>query len=215
MKALIFYGGWEGHTPKESSEIIHKALEEDGFQVERHDHQECLDDAEALKALDLIVPVWTMGKLEGDRSKNLLEAVKSGVGFGGFHGGAGDAFRGNVSYEWMVGGLFLGHPHVGDYQVRLTDEKHVITDGMAKTFPYNSEQYYMAVDPGVTVLADTIYQHEGKQIVMPVVWVKQWGAGRVFYSALGHVAQEFLDYPEVLKMTVRGMRWAAEGKPKA
>ncbi|HAU36730.1 MAG TPA: hypothetical protein DCX07_03305, partial [Phycisphaerales bacterium] len=131
------------------------------------------------------------------------------------HGGAGDAFRGNVGYEWMVGGIFAGHPHVGDYEVRLTGRKHVITDGLPKTFPYKSEQYYMLVDPGNEVLAETVYTHEGRQVVMPVIWTKAWGKGRVFYSSLGHVAQEFRDYPHVLAMTVRGMKWAAEGKTKA
>ncbi len=213
MKALIFYGGWDGHQPKEVSELFEKGLSEKGFDVERVDSMDPLGDGEALKALDLIVPVWTMGQMEGEHWQNLDAAVKSGVGAAGVHGGMGDAFRGSLGFQWMTGGQFVGHPHVGDYRVRLTDVAHEITDGMPVEWDYNSEQYYMQVDPGVTVLADTVYVHDGRRAIMPVVWTKTWGAGRVFYSALGHVAQEFIDHPHVLEMTLRGMVWAAKGKP--
>jgi hypothetical protein len=50
---------------------------------------------------------------------------------------------------------------------------------------------------------------------MPCIWTKTWGKGRVFYSALGHCAKEFTDYPEVLAMTIRGIIWAGAGKAEA
>ena len=43
---------------------------------------------------------------------------------------------------------------------------------------------------------------------MPVVWKRQHGAGRVFYSALGHVAAEFQGR-ELAMLFERGMLWAA------
>ena len=46
---------------------------------------------------------------------------------------------------------------------------------------------------------------------MPVVWKKNFGKGRIFYSSIGHYLTDF-DVPEVLKMQMRGFRWAAEGK---
>ena len=42
-----------------------------------------------------------------------------------------------------------------------------------------------------------------------VVWKRQHGAGRVFYSALGHVAAEF-QAPEMATLFERGMLWAAQ-----
>jgi len=209
MNALIFYGGWGGHTPAETTEIFERELVAKGVEVRREPTLDALADGEALKRLDLIVPHWTTGEMPAELWKNLSAAVRSGVGLAGVHGGAGDAFRGNVDYQWMVGGQFVGHPHVGEYTVRLTGASSPITEGMPREFAYKSEQYYMLVDPGVTVLADTLYDHGGRQVVMPAVWTKTWGAGRVFYSSLGHVAQEFTDYPNVLAMTVRGMLWAA------
>ena len=45
---------------------------------------------------------------------------------------------------------------------------------------------------------------------MPVVWKKNYGKGRVFYSSIGHYLREF-EIPEVLTMQIRGFRWASEG----
>lgn len=150
-----------------------------------------------------------MGTLTKEQSAGLCEAIRGGVGLGGIHGGMGDAFRGDLDYEWMVGGHFVGHPHVGDYTVRITDAASPITEGLPGSFVYQSEQYYLLVDPGVHVLADTVYEHEGRRITMPVAWTKTWGKGRVFYNALGHQPDEFERFPEARRLTVRGLLWAA------
>ena len=42
---------------------------------------------------------------------------------------------------------------------------------------------------------------------MPVVWKRTHGIGRVFYSALGHIAEEF-QVPEMATLFTRGMLWA-------
>jgi len=44
--------------------------------------------------------------------------------------------------------------------------------------------------------------------VMPVVWKRMWGQGRVFYSSLGHVASDF-DVLEVREIQTRGMLLAS------
>jgi len=216
MKALIIYGGWDGHTPEQTSRILEHELKAKGMDVEVSTTLDSLLDLEKLKGLDVIIPQWTMGTISQDQWNNLNKAVHDfGVGLAGCHGGTGDAFRGNLDYEWMVGGHFVGHPYVGDYQVRLTAVKDPITAGLLSTFPYKSEQYYMMVDPVIRVLAETTYHYEGKDVTMPVVWTKSWGRARVFYSALGHDHKEFTDNPHVLAMTIRGFLWAAEGKKAA
>lgn len=208
QKALILAGGWSGHEPEAFADLFAKDLTAAGFSVQVETSLDLLADP-VLPSFDLIFPCWTMGQLTEDQGKGLQAAVRGGSGLGGIHGGMGDAFRGNLDYEWMVGGHFVGHPHVGDYTVRLTSIRHEITDGLACEFPYRSEQYYMMIDPGITVLAETTYTHEGHRCTMPVVWTKQWGAGKVFYNALGHKPREFLDHPHVHQMTVRGLLWAA------
>ncbi|MGE9292321.1 MAG: ThuA domain-containing protein [Puniceicoccales bacterium] len=207
-KALIFQGGWDGHEPGPMSELTALALREAGYEVQLQSSLDCLDDLTALQTFDLIVPVWTMGELTPERQKNLCEAVRTGTGLAGFHGGMADAFRGSLNYEWMVGGRFVGHPYVGPYRVHVMDAEHPIMAGLAASFDYDSEQYYLQVDPGIRVLASTVYEREGQCVNMPVVWTKPWGKGRVFCSALGHKSDEFKKYPHVWDMTVRGLVWA-------
>jgi len=211
--ALIIWGGWAGHQPESIARLIAGELRRAGFDCVLQNSLSCLDDTNRLKEFSLIVPCWTMGELTPEQGKSLQEAVKSGVGLGGAHGGMGDAFRGNLDYEWMVGGHFVGHPHVGDYTVRIRDFSSPVTAGLPAIFAVHSEQYYLLVDPAVDVLADTEYVYEGRSCAMPVAWTRPWGNGRVFYSALGHCPEDFSRCPEALALTVRGLLWAAGALP--
>lgn len=208
MKALIIQGGWEGHEPATVAQFFAEALRAEGYEVDVTDSLAALDDAQSLATYDLISPCWTMGKLTSEQSANLSKAIQAGTGLGGYHGGMGDAFRGDLDYEWMVGGHFVGHPHVGEYTVQVTNTTHPITKGLPESFIYDSEQYYMLIDPAIDILAASIYMYEGQAVTMPVIWTKPWGQGRIFYSALGHKAEEFTRYPAVAQMTVEGMKWA-------
>jgi type 1 glutamine amidotransferase len=145
--------------------------------VEVRDSLAAFDDPDRLKALSLIVPLWTMGTIEKPQAENLIEAVKSGVGLAGFHGGMGDAFRGNIGYQWMVGGQFLAHPDgIKDYVVNIVRADDPIVAGMAD-FPVKSEQYYMLVDPRNEVLATTTHRSSSAPwtngVVMPCIWKKR------------------------------------------
>ena len=170
-------------------------------------------DKTYLQSLDLIVPVWTMSDIAKEQEQGLLDAVRSGVGLAGWHGGMADSFRNSVDYQFMVGGQWVAHP--GDiiaYEVNLVSDDPIVA-GLAD-FQMESEQYYMHVDPSNEVLATTTFSGEHgdvpwiKGTVMPVVWKRRWGAAKVFYSSLGHVRKDF-DVPEVRDIMLRGMLWAA------
>jgi type 1 glutamine amidotransferase len=206
-KALIVQGGWEGHEPKKVAEILAGALRAHGFEVEIADTLDAFKDEDKLKALDLIIPIWTMGTIRPDQLNPLLEAVRSGVGIAGVHGGMGDAFRQETEYQYMVGGQWVAHPG-GDgveYEVHIADTSSPITQGLTD-FKVCSEQYYMHIDPAIHVLATTRFG----DVVMPVAWTKMYGKGRVFYCSLGHVAQVFEQDPQILTLVTRGMLWAAK-----
>jgi uncharacterized protein len=211
-KALIVYGGWEGHHPRETSEIAAHDLREAGFAVELSDTLDSFLDEARLKACDLIVPNWTMGQITGEQEGTLLRAIESGVGLGGFHGGMGDAFRNSTGYQFMVGGQFVAHPgNHKDYVVRIVRNSDPIVAGLGD-FSVHSEQYFMHVDPSNEVLATTTFQTKDAPwvngAVMPVVWKRTYGQGRVFYSAIGHSPREF-EVPQVREITKRGLLWAS------
>jgi len=210
-EAMIVWGGWSGHEPEQGAHIVAGMLEEEGFKVYIENTTEAFADP-AIADMSLIVPIYTMSKIEKEELDNLEKAVRGGVGFAGYHGGMCDAFRDAVNYQFMCGGQWVAHPgNVIDYRVNVTKSDDPIMKGISD-FDYRSEQYYMHVDPSNEVLATTTFSGEYapwiEGVVMPVVWKRHHGAGRVFYSSLGHVTKEF-EVPEMRTILKRGLLWAA------
>jgi type 1 glutamine amidotransferase len=210
-EALIVWGGWNGHEPDRCARVVGEMLEDEGFSVLIESCTAAFADPE-LTRLSLIVPIVTHGQIEPRAVSNLAKAVRGGVGLAGFHGGMCDAFREAVEYQFMCGGQWVAHPgNIINYRVNVARPDDPVMAGIAD-FDYQSEQYYMHVDPANEVLATTTFSGEHaywvKGVVMPVVWKRRHGEGRVFYSSLGHVAAE-LEIPQMRTILRRGMNWAA------
>lgn len=211
-KALMVWGGWEGHEPKQCVDIFAPYLRGQGYEVDIFNTLDIYLDRDRMNAYHLIVPVWTMATIQPEQEQGLLNTIKNGVGIAGWHGGMGDSFRNNTEYQFMVGGQWVAHPGgVIDYEVHITRHDDAIMTGLSD-FKMHSEQYYLHVDPSNEVLATTRFNGEHAPwidgTVMPVVWKRMWGKGRVFYSSLGHVAKDF-DVPEARTIMQRGMLWAS------
>jgi type 1 glutamine amidotransferase len=211
--ALIVWGGWEGHQPKECADIVASLLMNSRFNVDVADSTSAFLDPK-LARFDLIVPIVTMATITPKECQNLSATIQDGTGLAGFHGGMADSFRTEPAYQFMVGGQWVAHP--GDiihYRVNMTNRDDPITSGI-EDFDYHSEQYYMHVDPSNEVLATTTFGGEYCSwidgVVMPVVWKRRHGAGKVFYCSLGHTAAEFAVAP-MRTLIHRGMLWAARG----
>jgi type 1 glutamine amidotransferase len=210
--ALMVWGGWDGHEPRQCVDVFAPILEAEGFKVEISNTLDSYLDEAKMKSLSLVVPCWTMGTISNEQEKGLLDAVHSGVGIAGWHGGMCDSFRNNTNYQWMTGGQWVAHPGGAvEYEVNIVNHNDPITKGIAD-FRMKSEQYYLHVDPSNEVLATTAFSGIDAPwtagCVMPVVWKRRWGQGRVFYCSLGHVAKDF-DVPECREIVRRGMLWAA------
>ena len=210
-RALIVWGGWEGHEPEKTAGLFAGILGDHGYAVDLETSLDVFLDADRLAAADLIVPVYTMSEISREQEQGLLNAVRAGTGFGGWHGGMADAFRQNTEYQFAVGGQWVAHPgNIIDYTVQITKPDDPIVAGLGE-FAMHSEQYYMHVDPGNEVLATTTFSGEHAPwiagTVMPVAWKRHYGAGRVFYCSLGHVLADF-DVPEARTIVERGLVWA-------
>ena len=215
-RALIVWGGWDGHEPQQVSQVFRTILEAEGFDVEVTESLDAFLDAEKMRALALVVPVVTMARITREQSQGVLAAVEGGVGIAGCHGGMCDAFREDTDWQFMTGGQWVAHPGNDGvrYAVEIRRGSNPLVEGIPD-FTVASEQYYLHVDPAVEVLATTRFPivpgpHSPNGAVdMPVVWTKRWGAGRVFYNSLGHHADVF-DIPEARELMRRGFLWAAK-----
>ncbi|GGJ19969.1 ThuA domain-containing protein [Paenibacillus hunanensis] len=215
-QALLVSGGWDGHQPKEVADIFAEVLRQEGFDAEISYTLDAFLDEERLNSLNLIVPIWTMGEIKDEQLQPVLRAVAGGVGMAGCHGGMCDSFRNSVDWQFMTGSQWVAHPFNDgvEYEVNMVrTSSSPLIEGIPD-FQVSSEQYYLHVDPVVNVLATTTFRiSEGPhsangEIVMPVVYTKRWGEGKVFYNSLGHQANIF-DIPEAKELMRRGMLWAA------
>jgi type 1 glutamine amidotransferase len=215
-RVLFLSGGWTGHRPYDVAEWAHGVMDGLGFDVDDiHDPHLLEQD---LRPYDLIVIGWTQAMTTEDLTegaeRRLHEAVSSGTGLAGWHGMAA-SFRSSLQFSLLAGASFLEHPG-GEgvpvpYTIEITDRDHPVTAGV-DDIEIASEQYYMHVDPSAHVLATTRFSGEHLPwldgVEMPAVYVRGWGAGRVFYASPGHDPAE-LELPGVTRLVTQGLRWAA------
>jgi uncharacterized protein len=203
-RALIVWGGWEGHKPAEVADIQAEVLRAKDFDVTISNTLDSFKDLN-LTEFHLIVPTLSTATITKEQLDPLLAAVNGGVGIAGLHGGMCDSFRNATEYQFMTGGQWVAHPGNDgvEYMVNIDGVPDPITEGMSD-FKVKSEQYYMHVDPANVVLATTRFG----DVVMPVVWKKMWGNGRVFYCSLGH-SPDVVKMPETMTLMERGFLWAA------
>ncbi|MET3899821.1 type 1 glutamine amidotransferase [Devosia sp. UYZn731] len=212
-KALVVWGGMELHTPERSANVVRDLLQAEGFAVT------VTPDYDALGAEDvgdnaLVVPVLTAGTLEPEKMGRLIAAIQAGTGLAGFHMGLATSFRDSVPFRYAASCYWVSHPgNIITHRVDVTRGDHPILAGI-ESFEHTSEQYYLNYDPAVEVLATTTFSGEfhpwRKGVVMPVVFTTMHDRGRVFYSSLGHTADE-LARPQVREILRRGLLWAARG----
>ncbi|MBB3316544.1 hypothetical protein FHT77_002419 [Rhizobium sp. BK181] len=210
-KAIIVWGGWSGHEPEACAHRVGELLREDGFAVEVTADVGIFGSAAIAKA-DLLVPVITGEKLEKAHADGLVEAVRGGVGLGGHHGALATSFKESAPFRYVSGVTWVAHPgNIIDFRVNVTRQHDPVMEGIPD-FDYRSEQYYLHYDPSVDILATTSFSGEydatARNVTMPVAFKRHFGAGRVFYTALGHVASEF-DHPYMRLILRRGLSWAA------
>ena len=224
-KVVYVWGGWKNHHPEKTVDLFVPWLRSEGAIVEVFNTLEVYADAAVMEQADLIIQQWTMGEMTKNESKGLQKAILNGTGMAGWHGGTGDSFRGNLNYQYMIGGQFVSHPGgKSEFTVKIIDRKDPITKGLKDFYVKNTEQYYMLMDPNVKVLATSKYtkasylkkgSKKSENVVtgsvVPVVWKKNFGKGRIFYNSLGHNIEDF-DVRVLMEIHKRGIRWAAESK---
>jgi uncharacterized protein len=214
-RALVVRGGWEGHSPVEATERFIPFLEEQGFAVSVHEGPAIYADKELLAGTDLVLQCFTQGEATDEQVTNLADAVRAGTGLAGWHGGIVDSFRGSPDYLHLTGGQWAAHPGgFVDYEVEVVPERaeHPVVAGLGR-WKHHTEQYWCLTDGLNDVLATSRFEATletpwREDLVVPAVWTRRWGGGRVFVSTIGHKLED-LDVPEVRTLTERGLLWAA------
>lgn len=217
--ALIVWGGWDGHEPEKVADLFGEILQQEGYSVQIQEGLDGFLDVEMVNSLNLIVPIVTMSSITPEQRDPVLHAVSElGVGLAGCHGGMCDAFRNDTEWQFMTGGQWVAHPGNDGvkYKIEINrNNPHSITEGIPD-FEVQSEQYYLQTDPGNNVLAYTRFPTSGVEgphvqnpCLMPQIWTKFYGKGRIFYNALGH-HRDVLEAKYPREIMRRGFLWASK-----
>ena len=182
--------------------------------------------AENLKAYDAILfnnTTYSQDYFNENQRRAILGFIKNGGGFIGIHAASdcGTSAK-KAKSTWpeiteMMGGAFDGHPWTksGMYGIRNEDPTHKILQPMkGKSFKISDELYkfkdYKRASQRVllTIDMEESYKEEGREDQdHALLWVKNYGKGRVFYSAFGHKEDIFTN-PIILQTWLNGIQFA-------
>jgi uncharacterized protein len=234
LQALIITGQ-NGHDWKGTTPFLKKALEDSGKFEVRVTEEFRGAGPETLASYDLVVINYFDKKQKalwwGDRANAaLVDFVKSGKGLVMYHFSTA-AFDGWDEYEKLSGANWRPdnghHSPAHDFTVKITDSEHVITKGLKAQFPQPKDELYANLKwqpkDKVHVLATAWDDHSlyktanpkqptpGPGMDQPMLWVLNYGQGRVFGTALGHDIPA-VSTPAFVVTFARGAEWAATGK---
>ncbi len=173
-------------------------------------------NADSLRNFDAVV-FFTSGELpiSGAQKQDLLDFVRAGKGFGGAHS-ATDTFYTWPEYGDLIGARFNGHPWVQQVTLDVEDPQHPAVTRLAPGFSILDEIYqfsdFSRDRVRVLLTLDTHSVDLGARGVnagsedFPLAWSSRYGAGRVFYTALGHFESTWRD-PRFANMMLQAMLW--------
>lgn len=183
----------------------------------------CSDDLTLISAGGLsgfdVLYFFTSGELElSDQQKDdLLAFVRAGKGFGGVHS-ATDTLYSWPEYGDMIGAWFNGHPWTQEVSINIEDPDDPIVRDLYPSFRIVEEIYQfrdfsrdrvhvlMSLDTSsVDLSAPAVARGDGD---FALAWRRDYGAGRVFYTALGHFSETWLD-ERFQNMLLNALLWLA------
>jgi type 1 glutamine amidotransferase len=152
--------------------------------------------AARLAGIDVLMFVLTSGELALDDTQKtaILAFVNGGGGFIGVHS-ATDTLYDWPEYGRLVGAYFKEHLWTQEATVLVEDRAHQATRNLGASLRL-LEEYYTFRDnprPLVQVLLSLDAASVGAGGDFPLAWSHAVGAGRSFYSALGHFESTWLD----------------------
>lgn len=221
---LIYTRNGEGfvHDNIEASvEALKKLAADNDYTVQVTDSPEFFI-TENLKGIDCII--FSNTNNEAFTSQPQRDAfqnyVQSGGGFVGIHSASGS--ERNWPWFWaMVGGKFVRHPELQEFEMKVIDDENPATNFLGESWYWEDEVYYLdQLNPDIHVLLaadlrtvedetkDDFHRNRFGNYT-PIAWVHEFDGGRQFYTALGH-KQEYYADPTFLQHLLGGIKWVLQ-----
>jgi len=159
-------------------------------------------------------------RLTDAQKADLLRFIRSGKGFVGIHTATATGYHW-PAYGEMIGGYFDNHPWgVVEAPVIVERPDFPGLQGFVDQPLVRDEFYQMTAEPYSRDETDVLARLDTRALDManpqvhrtdgdfPVAWIRKYGEGRVFYSALGHPDSAW-DDPRVQTLYLEAFKWAA------
>jgi type 1 glutamine amidotransferase len=167
--------------------------------------------ADTLRRYAAVVFLNTTGDvLDSTQQVAFEHYIKQGHGFMGVHAAT------DTEYNWpwyggLVGAYFKNHPQVQPATVRIIDAAHPATSFLPARWQRTDEWYnFRDVAPDLRVLAtvdETSYTGGLNGPQHPFAWCHTYGGGRAFYTAGGHLNENYAD-PQFQRHLLGGLQYA-------
>lgn len=175
---------------------------------------------DGLKPYDAVV-FYTTGELpiSDDQKAAFVDFIKSGRGFVGIHS-ATDTFYKWPEYGELIGGYFDQHPWHQEVVINVEDQRHPATRHLGRSFKITDEIYQfkdfsrsrvhvlLSLDVNSVELNKPTVHRADKDFAL--AWCRDYGKGRVFYTALGHRPEVWQDQ-RFQQHLLGGLRWVMRG----
>jgi type 1 glutamine amidotransferase len=164
-----------------------------------------------------VLALFTIGETPWSAAQRaaIADGVRSGrLGLLGVHA-ATDACAGWDEYGALMGARFDGHPWTQSFDVEVLDTAHPSTRHLGGTWRWHDEVYlFRDLRPDARVLLRVAEGQLDMAVPgarrppagFPLAWCFTEGAGRVFYSSLGHFPSAW-ETPDYLRHLHGGLRW--------
>ena len=148
-----------------------------------------------LDQFQTVIFINNNGDILGDIQKNAIQNfIKSGKGIVVLHGG----ILANKNWPWfeqLIGAKFADHPQIQHAKLTLATDDHPVNKGLPQQWQHRDEWYNFVLMPvniePLILIDESSYQGGTHGVYHPIAWIREHGAGRVFYSAMGHTEESW------------------------
>ena len=202
---VLFLGDEGHHRPADRFRQLQPAMARVGIEI---DYTDAMSDLNAAKlaGYDSLVIYANTTVIQPDQEKAMFDFVQNGGGLVPLHS-ASYCFLNSPRYIELVGGQFLRHG-AGVFRETIVQPDHPVMKGLSALESWDETYVHTKHNTNRIVLSER-RDNEGHE---PYTWVRNYGQGRVFYTAWGH-DQRTWGNTNFLALVENGIRWASEHSP--
>jgi putative membrane-bound dehydrogenase-like protein len=196
----------EHHNSEKFAEIVSQEFFKDGINISYTTDVNDLNET-TLAKYDGLMIYANYDTISSSQEKALLNYVRSGKGFIPVHC-ASFCFQNSPEYINMVGGQFKTHK-TDTFSATIVDARHPVMKGVNSFSTWDETYVHDKIAKDIHILTERVEgsHHE------PYTWVKNYGKGKVFYTAYGHDERSWKT-PQFLKMLENGILWSVNDAVK-